>query len=324
MKNCWLTSISAVFCLNFYQVQGQTALTVEELAILRTNNFTVTVHNDSITLAHHGLPEHTAEGGWGNPNDAIVVNHEYTLPLRATISEPKGCAGGLGVIGLAVSGGAFYNPYTAFGKDAVEGDCKEDLDSCEGHPSPDGMYHYHGVPHCLYTGDLRDKFFGVALDGYPIYGPMDATGKNWTTADLDQCHGHYYNGRYMYRATYQFPYILSCYHGNSVKVNPQQQPPPGGQGGTGTGPLPPLPPGAENDPCWNAEVENWSALTCIVVCGDAGTDLSNCASPSRYNSSATTKGPTGGSSIPTFFVSNTKGLLFVIFLTHTSVLNMHI
>ncbi|XP_060592963.1 uncharacterized protein LOC132747565 [Ruditapes philippinarum] len=180
-------------------------------------------------------------------------------------------------IGLGISGAAFYNPYTGFGWNAVEGECAETLDNCWGHPSPDGTYHYHRIPSCLYTEPYEDIFLGVALDGYPIYGPMDATGKTWTSAELDVCHGHTYLGPYIYRATFDFPYILSCFHGQDVKNGEngrrrrdvsnhvyRRQAPPG------------IPPGLDNDPCWHAENAQWQQLSCFVVCENAGSDLSNC------------------------------------------------
>lgn len=277
--------------------QDSNALTAEEIQILTANGFNVITNEEegTITYEHHGMPEYTSEWGWGNPNEARMVNHSYTVPLKSTVSDPKGCAGGLGIIGLAVNGAAFYNPYTAFGHDAVEGECAEELDSCRGHPSPDYTYHYHGVPGCLYNGYLKDKFLGVALDGYPIYGPMDSTGKNWTTADLDECHGHYYNGRYMYRATYEFPYIISCFHGESAKINRQppngQRPPPNDQGGQRPPPQRKrrhtsshdisrrqvrVPEGMEDDKCWNADYPDWDSRICYVVCRNAGRDLDNC------------------------------------------------
>ncbi|XP_060557557.1 uncharacterized protein LOC132717963 [Ruditapes philippinarum] len=275
-----------------FQASAEQILTDEEIQMMRNNNYTITVDVDSstITYEHTGVPDHTSDKGWGNNNDAEIVNHRYTLPLKPTVSSPKGCAGGLGVVGLAVSGAAFYNPYTGFGWDAVHGECAEELDSCRGHPSPNGAYHYHGVPECLYTGDLADKFLGVALDGYPIYGPMDSTGKNWTSAELDKCHGHTYNGRYMYRATYDFPYLISCFHGNSVKA--QQSGPGGGNGGNETRP-PPMdgrPPGdgpPNNDgpngggemtgKCFTANYRNWDSEICYVVCKNPGNDLENCS-----------------------------------------------
>ena len=90
--------------------------------------------------------------------------------------------------------------------------------SCYGHPTPHGTYHYHQLPICLYNG-TADEFIGVALDGFPIYGP-NATdlGREVINSDLDECHGRNttLNGvqAYRYYITRQYPYILGCFKGD--------------------------------------------------------------------------------------------------------------
>ena len=32
---------------------------------------------------------------------------------------------------------------------------------------------------------------GIALDGFPIYGPIDEDGKQLTSRELDECHGRF-------------------------------------------------------------------------------------------------------------------------------------
>ncbi|KAH3821422.1 hypothetical protein DPMN_123186 [Dreissena polymorpha] len=80
---------------------------------------------------------------------------------------------------------------------------------------------------------------------------MDHTGKNWTSLELDKCHGHVdaHLERYVYRATHDFPYILGCYHGKTLINNMQTMlPPPGGMmpPGNGTGGM--MPPGNGTHP----------------------------------------------------------------------------
>lgn len=75
-----------------------------------------------------------------------------------------------------------------------------------------GVYHYHQTPDCLYD-NTNDEFIGVALDGFPIYGIKNSTGQEMTSKDLDQCHGHVYNGEYRYRLTRDYPYIMGCFKG---------------------------------------------------------------------------------------------------------------
>ena len=119
----------------------------------------------------------------------------------------------MGTIGLALNGVPFFNPYTFIGTDAVE---NELFDSCDGHPTPEnGAYHYHDHPSCVFDleSGVPSEVVGVALDGYPIYGPNDENGNELMSADLDECHGRWINGNYQYHITQDFPYILGCYAG---------------------------------------------------------------------------------------------------------------
>ncbi|XP_052760270.1 uncharacterized protein LOC128203056 [Mya arenaria] len=280
---CWVPAVYA-----------QTdALTSDEIATMQAAGIEIVVHtNNTITIKHHGYPNHTFEGGWGNnPNTASHQNYSFNIPKHATVSETPACVK-LGAIGLSLSGAAFYNPYTGQGNNAVEGDCAETFDDCSGHPSANGAYHYHKLPACIYTGDdLRNKFLGVAFDGYPIYGPMDGNGHNLATSDLDECHGHIdSDGRYKYRATTDFPYLLGCYHGEPIMGQ--------GNGNTNGGNLPgqgPPPPGRNRrdlsnvryefvgydqkrnrrvfkrqtmigNNCLNVEYTNWMVETCYAFC----------------------------------------------------------
>jgi hypothetical protein len=55
---------------------------------------------------------------------------------------------------------------------------------------------------------------GVAVDGFPIYGPWDENGVELTPADLDVCNGMEVNGSYRYIITQDFPYGPGCLWGN--------------------------------------------------------------------------------------------------------------
>jgi len=302
--NTILRLAAVLSCIGLVLVYAQTdALTADELAILQAWGIGVTTHNDNntITVSHHGYPNHTFDGGWGNnPNTVSYQNYSFNIPKHATVATEPGCVGQLGPIGLSLSGAAFYNPYTGEGNNAVDGDCSETFDVCSGHPSPDGAYHYHKLPACIYTGnDLRNKLLGVALDGYPIYGPMDGDGKVWTAAELDTCNGHTdTDGRYKYRSTTDFPYILGCYHGTPVMETGGNTGPPTSGGGSG---LPPPPPGRKRrhasasaairnvhyefvrfdeeknriiykrqtvstNPCLDVAYSNWQTETCYAWC----------------------------------------------------------
>ncbi|XP_066295094.1 uncharacterized protein [Branchiostoma lanceolatum] len=122
----------------------------------------------------------------------------------------------MGTIGLSLSGAAIFNPFTIGCYDAgiLE---SEGFDDCKGHPAPHGVYHYHITPPCIFdVTEVPSPIIGVALDGFPIYGPTDETGRALTSADLDECHGRQVNGQYRYHVTSDFPYFLGCFRGAPV------------------------------------------------------------------------------------------------------------
>ena len=291
----------------------QCTLTAEEIQIMIDSGIDVIDNEDHWTFEHHGIPLHGFEGGFGdNPNEPSAQNYSFDIPKEAVVASEKGCVR-LGPIGMSLSGAPFYNPYTGQGKNAVEGDCQETFDDCSGHPSPHGAYHYHKLPACIYIGILEDKFLGVAFDGYPIYGPLDRTGRNVTSADLDACHGHMYSGRYIYRITYDFPYILGCYHGEPLEVGMIM-----GGGGGPPGDRPPPPPqgrrrrdvanaqvqrykrqipGSDN-PCTEVEDSLWQQETCYAFCENpADGSRDDCIPPGQQTTQSTseTSQPTTGS-----------------------------
>ncbi|XP_069139626.1 uncharacterized protein [Argopecten irradians] len=171
-----------------------------------------------------GQPDHDWEVV--NPNTPVDQNYNIPIPKTPTNESTPGCLA-LGIIGITRTGVALYNPLDAQSENAVEGPGAEVLDSCDGHADPRGVYHYHDLPfNCLYRGDV-DEFMGVAMDGYPIYGPkVNDSGviKTLTSADLDKCHGRFTaDGRYRYHMTFTFPYILGCFWGSILYDRTQTQ-----------------------------------------------------------------------------------------------------
>eukprot|EP00475_Leptophrys_vorax_P018776 TRINITY_DN2563_c0_g1_i1.p1 TRINITY_DN2563_c0_g1~~TRINITY_DN2563_c0_g1_i1.p1 ORF type:complete len:400 (-),score=75.96 TRINITY_DN2563_c0_g1_i1:35-1234(-) len=150
------------------------------------------------------------------------------------------------VAGIALNGVEIWNQYnpenlatsalTAYksvlsgvpnGVDAGRGYMGEPMDVCGGHPGPMGTsYHYHKLPPqgrswdaiCFanITQGVPSGILGVAVDGFPIYGPFDENGTELTPADLDECNGRTYNGSYRYIMTRDFPYGPGCLWGNSA------------------------------------------------------------------------------------------------------------
>lgn len=215
-----------ISCVLLLLLRGATALTATEIsAFAVTGNFDATVSVDATTYASENRIKITASGmpdhAWQmvNPNTPTVQNHEINVLNTPEDQSSYGCLP-MGKIGLAKTGVALFNPLTAEDYNAVEGSNAETFDSCDGHATNTGEYHYHKLPHnCLYSKGV-DEFLGVALDGYPIYGPLaswhNGGGSNLTTADLDKCHGSSSSGSYRYYMTYDWPYIMSCFKGKVI------------------------------------------------------------------------------------------------------------
>ncbi|KAL3886860.1 hypothetical protein ACJMK2_026822 [Sinanodonta woodiana] len=279
-------ALNVFLILALCSIRVRTQLTEVEIGTFRSRNVSITDHNDTHFLfQHNGIPDH--EYGpfpsENNPNNVTAQNHTFYIRKTPLVLNSPMCLP-MGSIAISINGIPLYNPYSGQGFNAVEGECKEIFDICNGHPSPDGIYHYHQIPKCLYS-QVPDQLVGVALDGHPIYGPLTKNGDNLTSADLDECHGRFVNGKYEYRMTYDFPYILSCFHsysfiqtgggmqqapgGGMPPPNGGMPPPDGGMPPTNGGMAPP--PGKET--C--IQKDNWQTLVCYANCKDPSFGCNN-------------------------------------------------
>ena len=116
------------------------------------------------------------------------------------------------------SSAAWYNPISIL-----------PLDQCYGHPYSQ-QYHLHAyswkcLPNQGTTG--QSPLLGYALDGFGIYGPRGADGKEITNAQLDECHGMtspvLWNGKiqniYHYVLNSEYPYSIGCFRGAIDPLN---------------------------------------------------------------------------------------------------------
>ena len=117
-------------------------------------------------------------------------------------------------VAMTVSGVPIWNPFQEESNDVSA----KELTSCESGPHFKGAYHYRQLFRCVLSGQ-PNELVGVALDGFPIYGPIGHNGDLITNKDLDICHGRRVNGRYQYHVTNKYPYVVSCFRSRPVSYS---------------------------------------------------------------------------------------------------------
>jgi len=120
-------------------------------------------------------------GPWqGNPNTPMNQDFVFRIPRQPRHNDGSPVATPLGHVGLWSNGVSIFNAKDAqsynnagiWNQNAVvvEG---PSFDECLGHPAPNGEYHHHLNPPCLYDEDDSSRhspIIGYAFDGYPVYG----------------------------------------------------------------------------------------------------------------------------------------------------------
>ena len=130
-------------------------------------------------------------GPWqSNPNTPSNQNFVYKITRNPVQNLSTPTTIGLGHIGVWTNGvsifnvqdGMSYNNQGIWNRDALywEG---ISFDSCLGHAAPNGEYHNHVNPHCLYNDAdslNHSPIIGYAFDGFPVYGAYAYTNTNGT------------------------------------------------------------------------------------------------------------------------------------------------
>jgi hypothetical protein len=120
-------------------------------------------------------------GPWaGNPNDAVNQDFTFKLTRHPQVNTGAKTVTPNGHIGVWTNGVSIFNAKDARSYNnqnvwfqnalVVEG---LSFDDCLGHPAPNGEYHHHVNPTCLYDdadSTQHSPIIGYAFDGYPIYG----------------------------------------------------------------------------------------------------------------------------------------------------------
>jgi YHYH protein len=209
------------------------------------NSFSITLDGGQRLFSSNDLPDHPSGDfpiGPGddaysldrNPNSIQPQAIQFSVPAHPALAAQPTCVGG--EVGILLSGVLIFSAFDAEGHDAP---AHELQDECGGHPQEGGYYHYHDLSPCIpdhATGP--SALLGYALDGFGIYGPYGADGRELTDADLDECHGLTseveWDGQpvvmYHYVATREFPYVVGCFRG-TPSVRPLAAPGGGQQNG---------------------------------------------------------------------------------------------
>ncbi|XP_072047544.1 uncharacterized protein [Amphiura filiformis] len=123
-----------------------------------------------------------AFGGWSKTIQAQSLTK--CIPAEPELQANNACTSKSGWVGIMITGTPLWTYESSSGANAVA-----DLitDTCGGHPNQDNKYHVHGfadfangnLAGCLGNPDslfnactCPAPFLGVAIDGFPIYGPQ--------------------------------------------------------------------------------------------------------------------------------------------------------
>ncbi len=184
------------------------------------------------------------------PDDSFTL--QVLLPVEPEFLDTPTDLGTVSQVGLAVDGVTIFGDAPSGASGAIPA-----LDHCGGHDDPSGYYHWHfgstsiqtnlndaGIGVTCSVAQDAEALFGVAFDGYPIYGPLE---DGEQPDDLDECNGHIgstpqFGETYHYHLTYDDPNLPPCRVGavaNDKLTSPDnpdaQLPDTGGPGGGGGG-----------------------------------------------------------------------------------------
>ena len=146
-------------------------------------------YNGMRVVVSSGAPDHEAEHDQlkNNPNTRCERWQFMQVPLNP--AKGSGEATSLGTIGLAVTGGGFFNHLSNPDGSLALTNEGPTLDSCLGHSAGGGTYHYHANINCTDAGAATGANdvdtclkIGYYRDGVPVYGfCKDSSGVQMTS-----------------------------------------------------------------------------------------------------------------------------------------------
>lgn len=194
-----------------------------------TAAFSATISATTRTLTTNGLPLYSSTGIFPtqasdpayefgtNPNAITAQSIAISVPTNPAVQAQPSCLK-FGPILIALDGTVYYGALDSHGRDEP---AYEVQDACGGLSDPHGAYHRYMPTTCIPHMQERNALVGYAVDGFGVFSPYDADGRELTTKDLDECHGTtspiMWDGRvvslFHYVLTRDFPYSISCFRG---------------------------------------------------------------------------------------------------------------
>ncbi|MGE0568134.1 MAG: YHYH protein, partial [Bacteroidia bacterium] len=155
-----------------------------------TNVQQVQYSNSNVYVSASCVPSYSIGPWQSNPNTPSNQNFVYKITRNPQQNTGTPTAIGLGHIGVWTNGVSIFNVSDAmsynnqgiWNRNAYfwEG---ISFDDCLGHPAPNGEYHHHVSPRCLYNitdSSKHSPIIGYAFDGYPVYGAWAYANTNGT------------------------------------------------------------------------------------------------------------------------------------------------
>ncbi|XP_069993980.1 uncharacterized protein [Penaeus vannamei] len=190
-------------------------------------------------LITNGIPDHDYSTGATRPNPNEVCRHPSYMKVPLNPTKGSFTPSGMGPVGIALSGGFFYNHLSTPMGDVAAVVEAESFDSCSGHADPQCRYHYHKVPNCL-NPDRPCELVGYMMDGFPVYSYCDVNGVRLTSCykkvsgdgsmqehfeyqpdedcQLDEANGYpFEDGRgYGYVFSENYPFVMRGFMGSNI------------------------------------------------------------------------------------------------------------
>lgn len=149
---------------------------------LPSNVQSVRYSADNVYVAATCIPGYDI-GPWaGNPNTPANQNFVFKITRHPQANAGTPIATPLGHIGIMSNGVSLFNAKDGMSwqnqniwlRNAIIAEGPS-FDDCLGHPAPNGEYHNHLNPTCLYDEtdfQHHSPIIGFAFDGFPIYGAI--------------------------------------------------------------------------------------------------------------------------------------------------------